>query len=69
MLYALETRTKVLSLHLTRKGAQDAMRRYWLTDHSGVTVAVTEIPISNMLYGIGSTILFIAIGVMLAWRG
>jgi hypothetical protein len=68
-MYLLETRTRVLSMHLTRRGAQDALRRYWLKDRSGVTASVTKVPNEDFWYAGGSILVFVAIGVMLAWRG
>ena len=69
MLYYLETRTQVLSMHLTLDAARDALREYNLTDKTGVTASISEIDISTKLYTVGSIVVFGLIGVLLAWRG
>ena len=69
MLYYLETRTQVLSMHLTLDAARDALREYNLTDKTGVTASISEIDLSTKLYTVGSLVVFGLSGLLLAWRG
>jgi len=68
-MWILETRAEILSTHLTIDGARDALRQYNSNDKSGRTASIAELPLSGVLYGVGAIVLFISIGVMLAWRG
>lgn len=69
MIHMLTTNKHIISWHLTRKGAQEGLRRYWMNDKSGDTAQIVEIGRDAFWYGFWSVIVFFAIGVMLAWRG
>lgn len=58
---------KIISLHLTAKGAAGGLRRYWQEDKTGVTAFIEPSVIDG--WSVGTVICMAVIGVLLAWRG
>ena len=59
----------VLSIHITREGANEAAYKYRKNDTTGKSVSVYDIPLQTTMHVMGTIACCIAIGVMLAWRG
>ena len=69
MRYYLETCDKVLSIHLTFKGASEALKEYYHNDTTGFVASIKPTPWLDLGYTVGAVVCAAAAGVMLAWRG
>lgn len=68
-MYYTEIKGKVISIHLTIRGAQDALNDHWHSDIRGETMYIKDVNLLDASYAIGSVVVAITIGVLLAWRG
>jgi hypothetical protein len=65
-MYKLETKEKILSLHLSLNTARDALCVYNSRDRTGTLAYVTKVPVADVAYAVGTLVVFAGIGVLLA---